>query len=141
MYASCSHGGYLGTLPKWPSHQLKYHLQPRCCGVGSAGHPIQPHLQHLSTPGSRAALMSFCSPGLLHGPPVRFPFHHGQAPTPSSRRRCAGRPGDEACSPPCAGVPLPPVPHRWAPPSSCCAKAGCPTPSQPLCSSAWASEV
>lgn len=32
-----------------------------------------------------------------------FPFHHRQAPTPSSRRRCTGRPGDEACSPPCAG--------------------------------------
>lgn len=48
MYTSCMHRGYLGT--KWPSHQLKYHLQPRCCGGEHQDTPSSPHLP-LSTPG------------------------------------------------------------------------------------------
>ena len=126
-----------GNSPKWPSHQLKYHLQPRCCGGGSTSTPHPASSPTLSTPGSRQlqcptffALLGCCMCPLSG---LSFPFDHRQGPTPSSRHRCTGRPGDEARSPPCAGGLLFHwSPHRWAAcPSSCCANAGAPPLTQP----------
>lgn len=95
-------------------------------------HPIPPN-STLSTPGSRLLLRTplFCSSGLLHMSPAwepSFPFYHRNA-TPPSRQRCSVTPRAEACSPPCAGVPVTLVPFGGLPtflPSFCCANAGAP---------------
>lgn len=136
MYTFCMHGGYQGALQNGQATSLNTTSGQDVVVGGALAHPIQPHLQHCphrAAGSSNVPLFLHCWAVACPLSGLSFPFDHRQAPTPSSRRRCTGRPGDEACSPPCAGgVLFHWSPHRWAAcPSSCCANAGAPPLSQP----------